>query len=58
MIADRSHGLPLYPDLAVMRVLAIRRAGRTPEPADFDADFPALVARALRDLTPEKAARR
>ena len=56
MIADRSHGLPLYLylDLAVMRVLAIHRTGRTPQPTDF----PALVARALRDLTPEKAARR
>ncbi|GAB2891440.1 ATP/GTP-binding protein [Streptomyces mayteni] len=54
VIADRSHGLPLYLDLAVMRVLEIRRTGRTPEPADFDADFPALVARTLRDLTSEE----
>ncbi|MEU8138638.1 ATP/GTP-binding protein [Streptodolium elevatio] len=55
VIAGRSHGLPLYLDLAVMRFLEIRRSGREPEPDHFDADFPALVARTLSDLTePER----
>ncbi|WP_330481476.1 ATP/GTP-binding protein [Streptomyces sp. NBC_00724] len=54
VIADRSHGLPLYLDLAVMRFLEIRRTGRTPQPADFDVDFPALIARTLSDLTPDE----
>ncbi|MEV0604712.1 ATP/GTP-binding protein [Streptomyces sp. NPDC050315] len=54
VITDRSHGLPLYLDLAVMRFLEIRRSGREPEPADFDADFPALIARTLADLTPDE----
>lgn len=49
-IAARSHGLPLYLDLAVMRFLEIRRGGRTPQPADFG-DFPALISRTLSDLT-------
>ncbi|MFF2080580.1 ATP/GTP-binding protein [Kitasatospora sp. NPDC058162] len=53
VIAARSHGLPLYLDLAVMRFLEIRRT-REPEPADFDHDFPALVARTLQDLTPDE----
>ncbi|MGE7440024.1 ATP/GTP-binding protein [Kitasatospora sp. NPDC001175] len=52
-ITTRSHGLPLYLDLAVMRFLEIRRT-RTPEPADFDHDFPALIARTLSDLTPDE----
>lgn len=52
VITSRSHGLPLYLDLSVMRFLEIRRAGRTPEPAHFDHDFPALIARTLSDLTP------
>lgn len=52
MIAARSHGLPLYLDLAVLRFLEIRRTGRRPRPADFD--FPALIARTLSDLTPEE----
>ncbi|MER5474327.1 ATP/GTP-binding protein [Streptomyces sp. NPDC002685] len=55
VIADRSHGLPLYLDLSVMRFLEIRRTGRSPAPADFDHDFPALIARTLSDLTaPER----
>lgn len=52
-IADRSHGLPLYLDLAVMRFLEIRRTGRVPRPDDFG-DFPALVARTLSDLTTDE----
>ncbi|NGO77746.1 ATP/GTP-binding protein [Streptomyces sp. YC504] len=54
VITSRSHGLPLYLDLSVMRYLDIRRTGRTPEPADFDTDFSALIARTLQDLTPEE----
>ncbi|OKI37470.1 ATP/GTP-binding protein [Streptomyces sp. TSRI0281] len=54
MIAERSHGLPLHLDLAVMRVLDIHRTGRTPQPADFDIGFPALIARTLSDLTPDE----
>ncbi|MFF3390170.1 hypothetical protein ACFYW1_04435 [Streptomyces sp. NPDC002669] len=54
MIAERSHGLPLYLDLSVMRFPEIRRTGRTPQPADFDHDFPALIARTLTDLTPDE----
>ncbi|GAA0454538.1 ATP/GTP-binding protein [Streptomyces olivaceiscleroticus] len=54
VITSRSHGLPLYLDLAAMRFLEIRRSGRTPQPADFDADFPALIARTLADLTPDE----
>ncbi|MFB8137217.1 ATP/GTP-binding protein [Streptomyces mirabilis] len=55
VIAGRSHGLPLYLDLSVMRFLEIRRTGRSPAPADFDHDFPALIARTLSDLTaPER----
>ncbi|WP_405720812.1 ATP/GTP-binding protein [Streptomyces sp. NBC_00046] len=54
VIAGRSHGLPLYLDLSVMRFLEIRRTNRTPEPADFDHDFPALIARTLTDLTPDE----
>lgn len=53
VITARSHGLPPYLDLAVMRYLEIRRTGRTPAPADFDVDFPALIARTLSDLTPD-----
>ncbi|MFH8411275.1 ATP/GTP-binding protein [Streptomyces sp. NPDC018019] len=53
-ITRRSHGLPLYLDLAVMRFLEIRRSGRTPEPADFAYVFPALIARTIRDLTPDE----
>ncbi|WP_405807806.1 ATP/GTP-binding protein [Streptomyces sp. NBC_01187] len=51
VIADRSHGLPLYLDLAVMRFLELRRTGHTPAPADFGDDFPALIARTLSDLS-------
>jgi len=54
VIASRSHGLPLYLDLSVMRFLEIRRSGRQPEPADFDHDFPALIARTLSDLTSDE----
>ncbi|WP_327364958.1 hypothetical protein [Streptomyces sp. NBC_01296] len=54
MIAERSHGLPLYLDLAVLRFLELRRAGRTPTPADFGTDFPALLTRTLADLTPNE----
>ncbi|MEV7783613.1 ATP/GTP-binding protein [Kitasatospora sp. NPDC088351] len=53
VITARSHGLPLYLDLAVMRFLEIRRT-REPAAADFDHDFPALVARTLQDLTPDE----
>ncbi|GAA2266119.1 ATP/GTP-binding protein [Streptomyces amakusaensis] len=52
-ITARSHGLPLHLDLAVARFLEIRRT-RTPELADFDCSFPALVARTLSDLTPQE----
>ncbi|MGR6998882.1 hypothetical protein ACU686_13270 [Yinghuangia aomiensis] len=54
VIAARSHGLPLYLDLAVMRFLEIRRTGREPGADDFDADFPALIARTLSDLTADE----
>ncbi|MGP4001557.1 ATP/GTP-binding protein [Streptomyces sp. 8N706] len=54
VITGRSHGLPLYLDLSVMRFLEIRRTGREPVPADFDHDFGALIARTLSDLTPEE----
>ncbi|WP_425824608.1 ATP/GTP-binding protein [Streptomyces fractus] len=54
VISERSHGLPLYLDLSVMRFLQLRRSGRTPQPTDFDADFPALISRTLQDLTPEE----
>ncbi|MGY0466827.1 ATP/GTP-binding protein [Kitasatospora sp. cg17-2] len=53
VITVRSHGLPLHLDLAVLRFLEIRRT-RAPEPADFDHDFPALVARSLQDLTADE----
>lgn len=56
VIAERSHGLPLYLDLAVMRFLELRRGGRNPQPGDFEVDFPALIARTLADLTPEERA--
>ncbi|WP_435059753.1 ATP/GTP-binding protein [Streptomyces sp. bgisy060] len=54
IITARSHGLPLYLDLSVLRFLELRRAGRTPAPADFDADFPALITRTVADLTPDE----
>ncbi|MCY0954124.1 ATP/GTP-binding protein [Streptomyces sp. H27-S2] len=53
VITGRSHGLPLHLDLSVMRFLEIRRT-RTPLPADFDHDFPALIARTLSDLSAEE----
>lgn len=37
-----------------MRFLEIRRTNCTPQPADFDHDFPALIARTLSDLTPDE----
>lgn len=54
VITDRSHGLPLYLDLSAMRFLELRRTGHTPAPADFDHDFPALIARTLSDLTADE----
>ncbi|WP_308315926.1 ATP/GTP-binding protein [Streptomyces sp. CC228A] len=53
VITGRSHGLPLYLDLSVLRFLEIRRT-REPVPADFDHDFGALIARTLSDLTPDE----
>ncbi|MFJ8957304.1 ATP/GTP-binding protein [Streptomyces sp. NPDC102381] len=52
-IAARSHGLPLYLDLAIMRFLEVRRSGRVPQPDDFG-DFPALISRTLSDLTDDE----
>ncbi|MBA4866725.1 hypothetical protein H1V43_36605 [Streptomyces sp. PSKA54] len=52
-ITARSHGLPLYLDLAVLRFLEIRRSGRVPQPGDFG-DFPALISRTLSDLTSDE----
>ncbi|MFD4922976.1 hypothetical protein ACFWNE_16950 [Streptomyces goshikiensis] len=37
-----------------MRFLELRRTGHTPVPADFDHNFPALIARTLSDLTPDE----
>ncbi|MEU8718233.1 ATP/GTP-binding protein [Streptomyces sp. NPDC048663] len=54
VITARSHGLPLYLDLSVARFLELRRSGRTPQSADFDHDFPALVSRTLSDLTADE----
>ncbi|MEU2856008.1 hypothetical protein [Streptomyces syringium] len=54
VITARSHGLPLHLDLCVHRFVEIRRTGRTPQPADFDHTFPALIARTLSDLTPDE----
>ncbi|MGW2331688.1 ATP/GTP-binding protein [Streptomyces sp. NPDC001700] len=54
VITRRSHGLPLYLDLSVMRFLELRRSGHAPRPDDFDQDFPALIARTLSDLTPDE----
>ncbi|MEU6493441.1 ATP/GTP-binding protein [Streptomyces sp. NPDC046984] len=54
LITANSHGLPLYLDLAVMRFLDLyRRRGRAPAANEFNLDFPALVARTFRDLSPE-----
>jgi hypothetical protein len=51
-IVRRSHGLPLYLDLAVMRYLdLLRRTGQAPQADEFHYDFPALVARTFRDLS-------
>lgn len=53
LVTANSHGLPLYLDLAVMRFLDLyRRYGRAPQPSEFNLDFPALVARTFRDLSP------
>ncbi|MEV5567935.1 tetratricopeptide repeat protein, partial [Streptomyces sp. NPDC052196] len=54
VITARSHGLPLYLDLSVMRFLEIRRQGAIPRPEDFEADFAALITRTLQDLTPDE----
>ncbi|MFD9458331.1 ATP/GTP-binding protein [Streptomyces sp. NPDC059985] len=54
VITVRSHGLPLYLDLAVMRFLEICRTGRAPQPADFEHELPALITRTLADLTPDE----
>ncbi|MFE6058688.1 ATP/GTP-binding protein [Streptomyces sp. NPDC056431] len=54
IIAERSHGLPLYLDLSVMRYLELRRGDRRPQGIDFDHDFPALIACTLSDLTSEE----
>lgn len=52
-VTANSHGLPLYLDLAVMRFLDLYRShGRVPQQDEFNLDFPALVARTFRDLTP------
>ncbi|MFE9169894.1 ATP/GTP-binding protein [Streptomyces kebangsaanensis] len=54
LITANSHGLPLYLDLAAMRFLDLyRRRGRVPVANEFNLDFPALVARTFRDLSPE-----
>ncbi|MFF3316227.1 hypothetical protein ACFYV5_12045 [Streptomyces sp. NPDC003035] len=37
-----------------MRFLELRRTGHTPAPADFEADFPALITRTLADLTADE----
>lgn len=51
-IISRSHGLPLYLDLAVMRFLDLhQRTGHAPGPEEFGFDFPALVTRTFRDLS-------
>ncbi|MFH8470391.1 ATP/GTP-binding protein [Streptomyces sp. NPDC017991] len=54
VITARSHGLPLYLDLSVARFIELRRSNSTPQPGDFDHDFPALIARTLSDLTPDE----
>ncbi|MGW2765705.1 ATP/GTP-binding protein [Streptomyces sp. NPDC001275] len=54
LITANSHGLPLYLDLAAMRFLDLyRRRGHVPAANEFNLDFPALVARTFRDLSPE-----
>ncbi|MCX4094696.1 aminoglycoside phosphotransferase family protein [Nocardia sp. alder85J] len=54
-ISARSYGLPLYLDLAVMRFQdLLSRNGVTPDPEEFQRDFPALVARIVRDLSPDE----
>ncbi|WP_123814529.1 ATP/GTP-binding protein [Myceligenerans xiligouense] len=52
IIVRRSHGLPLYLDLAVMRFLDLyHQRNHVPDAEEFNHDFPALVARTFRDLT-------
>ena len=54
-IVERSRGLPLYLDLAVMRFLSLYRTdGSVPGVDEFDGDFAALVARTFRDLSPQE----
>ncbi|MGR4883367.1 ATP/GTP-binding protein [Streptomyces sp. LARHCF249] len=50
MIKERSHGLPLYLDLSVMRFIHLSRGATAPTTQDFDASFPAIVSRLFRDL--------
>nr|MDT0519920.1 ATP/GTP-binding protein [Streptomyces sp. DSM 41633] len=54
VIAEQSHGLPLYLDLAAHRFLELHRTGRSPSAGDFGTDFPALLTRTLADLTPDE----
>lgn len=55
LVIRRSRGLPLYLDLAVMRFLDLyQQHDRHPSPAEFNFDFPALVARTFRDLSLEE----
>jgi hypothetical protein len=51
-ISRRSHGLPLFLDLAVMHFIDVwQQSGAPPGPSEFERDFPALVARVMRDLS-------
>ncbi|MEU5216847.1 ATP/GTP-binding protein [Streptomyces sp. NPDC020807] len=50
MIRERSHGLPLYLDLSVMRFIHLSAGPAAPTARDFDASFPAIVSRLFRDL--------
>ncbi|WP_123666448.1 ATP/GTP-binding protein [Actinocorallia herbida] len=55
VLVRRSGGLPLYLDLAVMRFLDLHeRTGNAPAVDEFDAEFPALLARIFRDLSDEE----
>lgn len=54
-LVKHSRGLPLYLDLAVLRFLDLyERTGHAPNVSEFRHDFPALVARTFRDLTPDE----
>ncbi|MFF7333648.1 ATP/GTP-binding protein [Streptomyces sp. NPDC008150] len=55
LVVQRSGGLPLFLDLAVMRFLDLYgQRGGSPSPDEFNFDFPALVARTFRDLSVEE----